>query len=123
MSNPQKQQGTKFETWCATRAAFHGFTAYRLAEAGLKDPGDILIHNPESDDRWIAECKATANLNPHRTLAKAREKVENADLPYPVRGTVVIHKKLTRKDGNSRRSPDGEPIVVSMTLDDFLELI
>ena len=127
MSNPQKAQGTAFETWLVLRAQLGGRKAWRLAEGGSQDAGDIVIHidgpTPAFECHWLIEAKATANLNPHKALAKAREKAKNADLPHSVEGVAVIHKRLTRKDGNTRRTPDGEPIVVYLTLDDFLDLI
>ncbi len=129
MVNKPKAQGTAFETWLVNEAKAQQHKAWRLAEGGQDDAGDVFIDPYDwyfLDSKgvgWVIEAKATTNLNPHKALAKARAKAKNADLPHTVRGVAVIHKRLIRKTGNQRRSADGEPIVVYLTLEDFLQLI
>ena len=110
MSNPSKQQGTTFESWLVGTFRANGLNSRRLAEGGSHDLGDLEVED------WIIEAKARSNLNLHQALHKAREKA-------PQRRVAVVHKRLTRKEGNQRRTPDGEPIVVAMTLDDFVGLL
>ena len=114
--NKPKKQGTQFETWlCKELSTYPGIVAERLAEGGSHDVGDIRV-TTHSVGTWIVEAKARANLNVHQTLAAARHKAGHDP-------AVVIWKKLVRKDGSQRRVTDGEPIVVAMTLDDFIGFI
>jgi hypothetical protein len=117
MSKP-KAQGTAWETFVVNTLKAIGYTvkgAKRIAEGGALDIGDI-----EWEDgfltKWIGECKATQTLNVTRVLGKARKKSGN---PY----TVVFWKRLTKSDGKSRRTPDGEPMVVVMAYDTFMDLM
>jgi len=120
MTNKPKQQGTAFETWLVndlnhTFYLINDTQAERLPEGGSNDRGDIrLIDN--RGDLWIIEAKARANLNAHQAIAKAKEKSDATR-------TALIWKRLTRKDGNARRTPDGEPIIVVMDLDTFKALL
>lgn len=112
--NKPKVQGTSFETWIVNWAnAVLGFgRAERLAEGGSKDEGDVRINLPF--ERWYVEAKATQTLNVTRVLGKAREKS-----PDPKR-TVLMWKRLVKlKDGQKKRRPDGEKIVVVMGLDTY----
>ncbi len=91
--------------------------ARRVAEGGSKDIGDIEWIAPDGE-HWIGECKATQTLNVTRVLSKARLKSPLPDT------TVLFWKRLSaKKPGQSRRTPDGEPIVVVMALDTFNLLI
>jgi hypothetical protein len=117
-----RDQGTRFESWLVKRFREAGLSAGRLPEGGSRDAGDVIVELP-SGDSVIMEAKARANLNPHVALAKARIKAAKADLDVLPWLTVLAWKRLTRKEGNVRRTPSGEPVIVSMTFDDFLELL
>ena len=115
-----KAQGTKWETRIVTdlhHALGHERMAWRLAEGGSTDPGDIAtIINGE---HWIIEAKHRERLNIHDAIKKARAKVAAADLPfYPYR-TVLIWKRTDRSGGTSK--PVGA--VVVMDYNDWLDTI
>ena len=117
MVNKPKMQGTAHESWLVstinTYLAPWG-KARRIAEGGSNDEGDITFTDG-FNQRWVIEAKATQTLNVTRVLGKAREKGGKY--------TVLIWKRLTRTKGNTRRTPDGEPIVVVMSYDVWLELM
>ena len=54
MANKPKIQGTKFESATRDLLLDWGFKAYRLAEGGLKDEGDVQVELP---DEVVFECK------------------------------------------------------------------
>lgn len=112
MANRPKQQGTAFESWLVGRCVDAGLVAERIAEAGIHDIGDIRIHL--AHETWIVEAKARQNLPLHRTLHQARKKAA----PHPA---AVAWRRLLPTW--RRRQPDGERIIVAITLDDFLQLI
>lgn len=119
MSKP-KAQGTAFETWIVKRlSTLEGVVerVWRLAEGGMHDQGDIEFWLSVTPERWVVEAKARERLNVPRELSKARLKSG-----VPSR-TVLFWKRLTLKDGNTKRTPDGEPVVVCMGLDTFESLI
>ena len=102
MVNKPKIQGTKFETATVNLLKSWGFKAYRLAEGGMKDEGDVqveidngILPRPEV----ILECKARQNLNIHQTYHKASQKTNK-----PV---ILAWKKLVNKGSSVRRTPDG----------------
>lgn len=102
MANKPKIQGTKFESATRDLLLDWGFKAYRLAEGGLKDEGDVqveidngILPKPEV----VFECKARQNLNIHQTYHKATQKTDK-----PV---ILAWKKLINKGSSVRRSPDG----------------
>jgi len=94
--NKPKIQGTKFETSTVNLLKSWGFKAYRLAEGGMKDEGDVQVELP---DELIFECKARQNLNIHQTYHKASQKTNK-----PV---ILAWKKLVNKGSSVRRTPDG----------------
>jgi Holliday junction resolvase len=103
MVNKPKIQGTRFETQTKELLQSWGHKAYRLAEGGLKDKGDVqaeinngMLPMPEI----IFECKARQALNIHQTYAKAKEKAGSKPL-------VLAWKKLLRKGDNKKRTADG----------------
>ena len=102
MANKPKIQGTRFESATRDLLKSWGFKAYRLAEGGLKDEGDVqveldngIIPVPE----LVFECKARQNLNIHQTYHKAKQKTDK-----PV---ILAWKKLVNKGSSVRRAPDG----------------
>jgi hypothetical protein len=114
-----KQIGTAWETAVKDRLIAQGYTARRIEEGGRYDVGDVIFVDYYGES-WVVECKARANLNVTKTLANAKRKsMQRDDHPH----TVVAWKKLTRKDGNERRTPDGEPDVVIMDWDLFMALV
>ena len=96
MVNKPKIQGTKFETLTANLLKSWGYKAYRLAEGGMKDEGDVQVEVP---NKIIFECKARQNLNIHQTYFKAKQKTNK-----PV---ILAWKKLVKKAGQKKRSSDG----------------
>jgi len=117
-----KDQGTRYETAIVQEATRRAVAASRIAEGGRWDAGDILLVDG-CGDHWIVEAKARAALNPHKELAKAKAKTRKANLPFFTVDTVLFWKRLTRKEGNERRTPDGEPEIVCMTPDTFFALL
>jgi hypothetical protein len=119
MSRP-RDQGTRFESWLVDwlkRISPWIVTAYRLAEGGSNDEGDVRFVDAY-DEEWTVECKATQTLNVTRVLGKARAKS-----PAPAT-TVLFWKRLTKSTPEAkRRTPDGEPVVVVMGLDTFALLM
>lgn len=117
--NKPKMQGTTFETWIVNRIKTLGGAVHsvrRLAEGGMHDQGDVEFTD-WALDRWVIEAKARERLNVPRELGKARSKSG-----VPSR-TVLLWKRLTLKEGHTKRTPDGEPVVVCMGLDTFEYLI
>lgn len=114
MSNAAKAQGTRWESALVKAARDAGLQSDRFAEGGSHDIGDLWI--TARAETWVVEAKARANLNVHAALAKARAKAGH-------RPAIVAWKKLVRKDGNSRRTAEGEAVVVALALDDFLGLL
>ena len=103
MVNKPKIQGTKFETGTVNLLKSWGYKAYRLAEGGLKDEGDVQVeiqNNVLPVSEVIFECKARQNLNIHQTYFKAKQKAGDKPL-------VLAWKKLVNKGSNSRRTADG----------------
>ena len=115
----QKKQGTAHESWLVKRQNDFGYRSRRLAEGGTRDEGDVEAWLP---DRWVLEAKARSSLNIQKTLGDARRKAEQAaGEPVPV---AVVWKRLVRVDGLQVRQPvNGERVVISMSLDDFLALL
>ena len=116
MSKP-KAQGTAFETWLVNSlhvAMSPWSDARRIAEGGANDEGDIT-YTDGFNQRWVIEAKATQTLNVTRVLGKARDKGG--------RYTVLAWKRLTRTKGNTKRTPDGEPIVVVVPWELWCELM
>lgn len=90
-----------------------GLPAWRYAEGGSKDVGDVAV---QADTEWALECKSRERLNVHTTLARTLDKANG-------RPAAVVWKRLALKPGNRRRSADGVGIVVCLTLDDYLTLL
>ena len=116
MVNKAKKQGTTYESNIVSRLnKFDNVKAQRLAEGGSLDKGDIeLIIN--NNDVYYIEAKARQNLNVHQTLNKALAKSKSIN-------TIVFWKKLKLQKGNSKRSNDGIPEVVTMTYELFVKLL
>jgi hypothetical protein len=110
--NKPKKQGTEWESEIVRRAKEAGFDARRLAEGGSTDEGDVELVSG-GGGRMVVEAKHRSNLNVHKELLKAEGKTK-----YP---TVIFWKRLGRKDGNTRRTADGPPVVV-MSMETFFDL-
>lgn len=119
-----KAQGTRYETAVTGRIrrwllgwgdGTPDLSARRLAEGGCDDEGDVEAWLFAS--RVLVECKARQTLNIQDTLAKAKVKAND--------GLVLLFwKRLTRSNGNSRRTPvSGIPEVVVVTPEDLHELL
>lgn len=110
MKTRPRDQGTWYET---QRVSYHqacGLYASRLIEGAAKDLGDLaIVAHPDFDPHgahWIEEAKFRANLNPHKALDQAIHKAGHKQV-------LLAHKRLTRNDGNQRRTPDGLPEIVA----------
>lgn len=114
-----KSQGTAFESWIVKWLVRIGLPyAERIAEGGSKDIGDVKFERHFDDDPWIIEAKATQTLNVTRVLGKARSKSSHPQT------TILMWKRLVKlKDGQKKRRPDGEAIVIVMGLDTFERLV
>lgn len=121
MANRAKQDGTEWETALVRQAEACGYTAWRLAEGGSNDPGDLVIRTPDGD-HYIVEAKRRAALNAHDALVKATDKASSAVLPFAVTGVGVAWKRLVRKDGRQRRVQAGPPVML-ISVEEWLSLI
>jgi hypothetical protein len=115
-----KAQGTRFETDIVRLAQLGGFQAWRLAEGGGGDPGDVVIVTP-SGDHYVVECKHRENLPVHGALEKARLKAAKADLPFAVTDVALIWKRTLPAPDGGRRKPHGTVVVIDLS--DWLRLI
>lgn len=105
MVNKPKIQGTRFETQTKELLQSWGYKAYRLAEGGMADEGDVQVEINNGllpITEMIFECKARQALNIHQTYAKAKEKAGSKPL-------VLAWKKLVKKGNNKKRTADGVP--------------
>ena len=116
--NKPKIQGTRFESKTRDLLLDWGYKAYRLAEGGLKDEGDVqveidngILPKPEI----VFECKARQNLNIHQTYYKATQKTDK-----PV---ILAWKKLVKKAGQKKRSADGVDTLYIINEDLMKELL
>jgi len=115
MVNKAKKQGTIYETNIVNRLNENeNFKSQRLAEGASNDLGDIQLFVGEEE--YFIEAKSRQNLNIHQSLDKSIEKSGSEN-------TVLFWKKLTRKEGSSRRTADGMPEVVTMSYDLFIKLL
>jgi hypothetical protein len=106
-----KDQGTRFETEIVRRAQKAGLKAWRLAEGGGNDAGDVVVVTPEGD-HYVGECKWRQALNPFDALRKHREKVAKADLPFAVTGVFLVWKRSDPNPEGGRRLPAGTIVVL-----------
>ena len=90
------------------------FKSQRFAEGGSNDLGDIQLI--VGDEEYFIEAKSRQNLNIHQSLDKAIDKSGSTN-------TILFWKKLKKRDGNSRRSSDGIPEVVTMSYDLLVKLM
>ena len=115
MVNKAKKQGTTYETNIVNRLNKHKlFKSQRFAEGGSNDLGDIQLL--VGDEQYFIESKSRQNLNIQQSLDKAIDKSGSEN-------TILFWKKLKKRDGNSRRSSDGMPEVVTMSYDLFVKLM
>lgn len=111
-----KKQGTAHESWLVNQLTDRGIKASRLPEGGALDEGDVEAYI--LGKRWVFEAKARTNLNVQQTLGKARAKAGGLT---PV---AVVWKRLVKVAGFTNRQPiEGERVVVSLSLEDFLNII
>lgn len=106
MSNPAKQKGTRFESEVVQYLREQGIGAYRPAQAGFKDTGDV-----HGLDGITLQCKAYRNMTDalREGIKGAQVQAVNAGVPY---GLAVIKKpRANIKDA-----------VVALSLEDFARL-
>ena len=115
-----KDQGTRFETEIVTAATQAGHKAWRLAEGGPHDIGDVAIETTDGDV-YVVECKHRERLGVHQALGKTLVKAGKEDGPFLVSGAALVWKRSVLKEGNERRSSEG--VVVCVSLGEWLELI
>ena len=107
MVNKPKRQGTAWEGQVRDRLHTVGIEAKRLAEGGSKDEGDIEFWL--NGEHWIVESKRRQNYQGHKGLAAAKRKAyDYADADR----VAVAWKRTILKEGNVKRSADGEPVIV-----------
>jgi len=101
MSNANKRKGTRFESavrnWLLDRRS----KAWRPAQTGHKDEGDVHV-----DGMVALQCKDAAQQRYSQWVDDANDQAVNAGLPYG----AVVHKR--------RGKPVGESLVV-LDLDTF----
>ncbi|MDA2969852.1 MAG: hypothetical protein O3A48_02865 [Actinomycetota bacterium] len=115
MVNKAKKQGTTYESNIVKRLNEHSqFKAQRFAEGGSNDMGDIQLF--VNEEEYFIEAKSRQNLNAHQSLDKAINKSGSLN-------TILFWKKLKKSKGNSRRSSDGIPEIVSMSYELFVKLL
>jgi len=118
-----KDQGTRWETAIVDAAKAHGCDAWRLAPAGARDVGDVVVRTPDGD-HYIVQAKDRQALNIHECLGELLGRVsERPDEPFAVTGVGVAWKRMLKlRDGELRRRRAGPP-VVAVSLEEWLELI
>ena len=115
-----KDQGTRFETEIVNAAHDAGLRAWRLAEGGSHDIGDVAIETTDGDT-YVVECKHRERLGVHQALGKTLAKADKEDGPFLVSGTALVWKRSVLREGNERRTSEG--VVVCVSLGEWLELI
>lgn len=105
MANKHKAKGTAFESAIVTYLLERGRKAYRIAQAGKLDKGDIHL-----DDRIAVEAKSVKQFDLAGFVEQAQAEAVNAGLPV---GVAII--KRIRKGTASA--------YVVCTLEDFINLI
>lgn len=110
MANRPKSQGTGLESEVREAARTRGLPAQRYESGAPARDVDIDSHL-----RWVVECKHRANLNAHKTVLQSI----NAWPDWPV---MLVWKRLSRKDGNERRTADG-PTLACLPYGDLLDLL
>ena len=121
MTNKNKQAGTAWERDLEGQAHDHGLKAWRLAEHGQHDLGDLVVVTGDGD-HIILEAKCRGALPVHVAVAKARGKARHPSAAFLPLMAVVVWKRLQTVIGNERRRQPAPPVVV-MDLDDFWTLI
>lgn len=115
-----KDQGTRFESDVVHHCHLHNLQAWRLAEGGINDAGDVTVKT-RAGDHVVLEVKHREALSPHQALRLACEKTAKADLSFAPLLTALVWKRTTSRGEGKRRAPAGT--VVVLTLGDFLELL
>lgn len=106
MSHPNKAKGTAAESKAVQHAREHGIPAYRPAQAGAKDVGDI-----HGFDNFVLQVKDYADVTAalREGVKGAQVQAVNAGRPY---GVALI---------KNRRKSVGD-WYVAMSYDDFIRL-
>jgi len=120
-SSPQKRQGTSWERDLESQAHDHGLLAWRLAEHGQHDLGDLVVVTADGD-HIILEAKCRQALPAHTAVAKAKVKARHPSAEFLPLTAVVVWKRLQATSVDRRRRQPAPPVVV-MDLDDFWTLI
>ena len=115
-----RQQGTKWERDIIELAESCGLKAWRLAEHGSNDQGDVIVRTG-AGEHVVVEAKCRGNLTVHPAVEKARAKAGHPSVPFDVSLACVAWKRLVSTDGERRRQP-GRPVAV-LDLEDFMRLL
>ena len=110
MANRPKSQGTGLESEVREAARTRGLPAQRYESGAPARDVDVDSHL-----RWVVECKHRANLNAHKTVLQS---IAN----WPDWPVALVWKRLSRKDGNQRRTADG-PTLACLPYGDLLDLL
>jgi len=110
MANRPKSQGTGLESEVREAARTRGLPAQRYESGAPARDVDVDSHL-----RWVVECKHRANLNAHKTVLQS---IAN----WPDWPVALVWKRLSRKNGNERRTADG-PTLACLPYGDLLDLL
>ncbi len=114
-----KDQGTRNETRLVRIAKDAGLKAWRLAEGGINDAGDVAIETKDGDT-YVVECKHRQQLAVHREYEKAATKAEGMEYPFVAAGVALQWRRPFIVEGSTRRRNE-EVMVISVA--EYLELI
>ena len=114
-----KDQGTEWEREVLERCAAAGLRAWRLAEHGQNDQGDLCIQT--GTEHVIVEARCRSNLTVHPAVGQANSKARHPSAEFPARFAFIAWKRLVSTDGQRRRQA-GKPVAV-LDLDDLLALL
>lgn len=111
MANPPKAKGTKRETATVNGYVEHGLEAHR--DENHAKTSDVVVRTRAG--RIRAEVKDRISLNAHKLMKAMQQE-------YPDELVVLHWHRTSRKNGNSRLSPDG-PTLVHVPESDWLQVV
>lgn len=111
MANPPKQKGTKRETAVVAAHEELGLVAHR--DENNSKTSDVIVR-PRGLRPIRLEVKDRQNLNAHKLM-------RGMAATYPGEFIGLWWHRTSRKNGNSRLSPDG-PDLIHLPVDQWLQL-